>query len=131
PGDFDSPPTQQEDGAITFTPDGRSVVFVSNREGNDRETWTTNSDVWMVPLGGGTAKKLTDVNPAADAQPVFSRDGKSMYVRAQRRAGFESDRWYLDRYDTTTWTRRALFESPDLSVSDFKLAPDGSAVAFI
>ena len=35
PGDFDSPPGQQEDAAITFTPDGRELVFVSNRDGID------------------------------------------------------------------------------------------------
>jgi dipeptidyl aminopeptidase/acylaminoacyl peptidase len=130
PGDFDSPPTQQEDGGITFAPDSKELVFVSNREGNDKEAWTTNNDVWSVPVTGGTAKKLTP-NPAADMQPTFTRDGKYMIVRAQRRAGFESDRWYLDVYDRATGTKRTLFESPDLSVSDFKVAPDGSAVAFI
>ena len=130
PGDYDSPPTQQEDAAVTFTPDGHEVVFVSNREGNDKETWTTNTDVWSVPVTGGAARKLT-ANPAADLQPVFSRDGKRMFVRAQRRPGFESDRWYIDVYDTSTWQKRTLFETPDLSVSDFKVAADGSAVAFI
>ena len=69
PGDFDSPPTQQEDEAVTFTPDGRDLVFVSNREGADREAWSTNSDVWSVPVSGGTPTKLT-TNPAGDAQPV-------------------------------------------------------------
>src|SRR5499427_932227 len=130
PGDYDSPPTQQEDAAVTFTPDSREVVFVSNREGNDKESWTTNTDVWSVPVTGGTARRLT-ANPAADAQPVFSRDGKYMFVRAQRRPGFESDRWYLDVYDTSTWRKRTIFETPDLSVNDFKLAPDGSAIAFV
>jgi dipeptidyl aminopeptidase/acylaminoacyl peptidase len=130
PGDYDSPPTQQEDAAITFTADSREVVFVSNREGNDKETWTTNSDVWSVPVTGGTARKVT-ANPAADAQPVFSRDGKYMYVRAQRRPGFESDRWYLDVYDTSTWQKRTVFETPDLSVTDFKVAPNGRVLAFI
>jgi dipeptidyl aminopeptidase/acylaminoacyl peptidase len=130
PGDYDSPPTQQEDAAITFTPDSRELVFVSNREGIDKESWTTNADIWSVPVTGGAARKLT-ANPAADAQPLFSRDGKRMFVRAQRRPGFESDRWYIDVYDTSTWQMRPLFESPDLSVSDFKIAPDGSAVAFV
>ena len=130
PGDFDSPPAQQEDAAIAFTPDGKDVVFVSNRDGNDKEAYSTNNDVWSVPVGGGTAKKLTS-SPAADVQPVFSRDGKYMFVRAQRRAQFESDRWYLDVYDRATGAKRTLFETPDLSVSDFKVAPDGSAIAFI
>lgn len=130
PGDFDSPPTQAEDAAITFTPDSTALVFVSNREGADREAWSTNTDVWSVPVTGGPARKLTP-NPAADAQPVFAPDGKSMIVRAQRRPGFESDRWYLDVYDRSTGTRRTIFEAPDLSVSDYTLAPDGSTVHFI
>lgn len=129
PGDFDSPPTQQEDAAIAFTPDSKEVVFVSNREGNDREAWTTNNDVWSVPVTGGTAKKLTP-NPAADVQPVFTSDGKFMIVRAQRRPGFESDRWYLDVYDRATGARRTVFESPDLSVSDFTLTKDGATIVF-
>ena len=53
PGDFDSPPTQQEDEGITFTPDGRDLVSVSNREGHDREALTTNNDVWSVPVRAG------------------------------------------------------------------------------
>ena len=129
PGDFDSPPTQAEDNAVAFTPDGREVVFVSNREGIDREAFTTNNDIWSVPVTGGPARKLT-ANPAADEQPVFTPDGKFMIVRAQRRPGFESDRWYLDVYDRATGAKRTVFESPDLSVSDFTLAPDGQTILF-
>jgi dipeptidyl aminopeptidase/acylaminoacyl peptidase len=109
PGDLDSPPTQQEDAAIAFTPDSREVVFVSNRDGIDKEAYSTNNDVWSVPVGGGPAKKLTP-NPAADVQPVFTPDGKFMIVRAQRRPGFESDRWYLDVYDRATGAKRTVFE---------------------
>ena len=129
PGDFDAPPTQQEDAAIAFSPDGREVVFVSNREGNDKEAWSTNADVWSVPVGGGALKKLT-ANPAADAQPVFTPDGKYLVVRAQRRAGFESDRSYLDVYDRATGSKRTVFEAPDLSVSDFSLSKDGQTILF-
>jgi dipeptidyl aminopeptidase/acylaminoacyl peptidase len=129
PGDFDSPPTQQEDAAIAFTPDSRDVVFVSNRDGIDKEAYSTNNDVWSVPGGGGPARKLTP-NPAADVQPVFTPDGKLMIVRAQRRAGWESDRWYLDVYDRATGQKRTIFETPDLSVSDFTLSRDGATILF-
>ncbi len=83
PGDYDSPPTQQEDAAVTFTPDGRELVFVSNREGIDKEAYTTNNDVWSVPVTGGTAKKLTP-NPASDLQPQFTPDGKYSAGRSSR-----------------------------------------------
>ena len=63
-------------------------------------------------------------------QPVFSPDGKSILVRAQRRPGFEADRWYLDVYDRSTGEHRTVFESPDLPVEDFHLSPDGATVWF-
>ena len=130
PGDFDSPPHQYEDGAIAFSPDGREIAFVSNRDGNDREAFTTNKDVFLVPAAGGAAEKLTVANAAADFDPVFTPDGASILVRAQRRPTFEADRWYLDIYDRKTKAKRTLFESPDLSVDEFVLSKDGKTVYF-
>jgi dipeptidyl aminopeptidase/acylaminoacyl peptidase len=129
PGDFDSPPTQQEDAAIAFSPDGSEVAFVSNREGADKEAWTTNNDVFLVPVSGGQPRKLT-TNPAADVQPVYSADGRTIFVRGQRRAGFESDRWYLDAYDRASGARRTVFETPDLSVDDYTLSKSGKLIWF-
>jgi dipeptidyl aminopeptidase/acylaminoacyl peptidase len=129
PGDFDSPPHNYEDGAIAFSPDGREIAFVSKRGPPDSEMWTTNHDVWTVPVTGGTVKKVTP-NPAADMEPTFSPDGKSIVVRAQRRAGFEADRWYLDAYDRSSGAKRTLFESPDLSVDEFRFSPDGGTIWF-
>src|SRR4029450_11474675 len=94
PGDFDSPPGQQEDAAIAFSPDGGEIAFVSHRDGNDREAWSTNNDVWTVPVTGGTAKKITP-GTGADVQPTFSPDGRTLFVRAQRRGGVEAGRWGL------------------------------------
>ncbi|HVL66527.1 MAG TPA: S9 family peptidase [Vicinamibacterales bacterium] len=130
PGDFDSPPGQQEDAAIAFSPDGRTLAVVSNREGNDREAWTTNNDIFLIPLAGGEPRNLTKANPAADTHPVFSRDGRTLFVMAQRRAGFESDRWYLDAYDVEKGTRRTLFTTPDISIGEYVLAADGNALWF-
>ena len=128
-GDFDSPPHFYESAAVAFSPDSQHMAFVSNREGRDREAWTTNADVWLVPVKGGEAKRLTN-NPAADAQPMFHPTDGSIVVRAQRRPGFESDRWYLDVYDVKTGARRTVFETPDLSVADFRFAPDGASIWF-
>jgi len=129
PGDFDSPPHFYEDGAITFSPDSRSIVFVSNREGRDREMMNTNRDVWLVSVTGGEPKKLT-MNAAADNQPLFSPDGKILAMLSQRRAGFESDRWYLDLYDQETGSKRTLFETTDLSVDEFVFASNSQSIFF-
>ncbi|MEO8585776.1 MAG: hypothetical protein ABI584_06425, partial [Acidobacteriota bacterium] len=130
PGDFDSPPNHYEDGGIAFSPDGREIAFVSNRDGADKEALSTNKDVFTVPVVGGTAVKLTAGNAAADFDPVYTPDGSSILVRAQRRATFEGDRWYLDVYDRKTKAKRTVFEEPDLSVSEFRLSRDGKTVYF-
>ena len=129
PGDFDSPPFFYEDNAIAFSRDGARIAFVSNREGNDAESWTTNQDVWIVPVTGGQAKRLTR-NRAADVQPLWSADGMKIVLRAQRRPGFESDRWYLEVYDVATGEHRPVFEAPDLSVEDFAITPDQRSIVF-
>ena len=51
-------------------------------------------------------------------------------MRSQRRAGFESDRWYLDVYDRQTGATRTVFTAPDLSVDEFKISPDGASIWF-
>ena len=129
PGDYDSPPAQQEDAALAFSPDGKTLAFVSNREGNDREAWTTNNDIFIVPVDGGTARKVT-TNPAADTHPLFSKDGRTLFVLAQRRPGFESDRWYIDAYDTGSWSKRTLFPAQDISVGSYALSKDGESLWF-
>jgi dipeptidyl aminopeptidase/acylaminoacyl peptidase len=130
PGDFDSPPNHYESGGIAFSPDGKEIAFVSNRDGADAEALSTNKDVWTVPVKGGPAEKLTGSNSAADFDPVYTPDGAGILVRAQRRAGFEADRWWLDLYDRKTRTKRTLFAEPDLSVEEFCLGRDGKSVYF-
>jgi dipeptidyl aminopeptidase/acylaminoacyl peptidase len=129
PGDFDSPPHFYEDASIVFSRDSRFIAFVSNRDGRDKEMMDTNQDVWLVPISGGEAKRVT-MNQAADQQPLFSPDGKLLAIKSQRRAGFESDRWYLDLYDQPGGTKRTLFESPDLSVDEFTFSDDGRTIFF-
>jgi dipeptidyl aminopeptidase/acylaminoacyl peptidase len=129
PGDFDSPPFFYEDGGLAFSPDGSQIAFVSKRDGNDVESWTTNQDVWLVPVDGGNARRLT-TNKAADVQPTWLADGKQMLMRSQRRPNFESDRWYLDLVDVASGARRTVFDAPDLSVEDYAIVPGGRSIVF-
>jgi dipeptidyl aminopeptidase/acylaminoacyl peptidase len=129
PGDFDSPPYFYEDGAVAISPDGSEIAFASNREGTDKEAWTTNQDIFVVPANGGTARAITS-GEGYDVQPVYSPDARSIVIRSQRRAGFEADRWYLDVYDRASGAHKPVFETPDLSVEDFAFSADGKSIYF-
>lgn len=80
-----------------FSPDGRQLAF-SMRVAGRAEAWSTNFDIYLVPADGSAApRNLTADNPAWDAGPVFSADGRSLYYRAMKRPGFEADRFALMR----------------------------------
>ncbi len=127
PGTRDVPPFSlggPDDYAIS--PDGAEVCYVMNP---DPELATsTNSELYVVPIDGGEAKKIT-VNPAADNSPKYSPDGKWIAYRMQTRAGYESDRWRLAVMDRTTGVTTVLTESIDRSVGSFTWTPDSRRLA--
>ncbi|HMC64554.1 MAG TPA: S9 family peptidase, partial [Gemmataceae bacterium] len=101
PGDRDAYPTSSTFSVgddFTFSPDSKYLVYTAPPERN--EAWSTNYDIWRVPITGGKAENLTKDNAAADGAPRFSPDGKLLAYRAQRRPGFEADRWELLVVDT-------------------------------
>ena len=130
PGNADAPPFEIGGGADwDVSPDGRELVYASNPD--RQEALSTNADVWTVPLEGGSpARDLTSSNPAFDGSPRYSPDGKWIAYRAQRRPGFESDRFRLMLLDRRTGAVRNLTESQDYWVETFRWVPDSTGLVF-
>src|SRR5437870_992675 len=75
PGDYDAPPFSL--GGPTdyaFSPDSKELAFVSNHD--KVEATSTNGDVWIVSVRGGTAKNITATNHGYDGSSQFSADGR-------------------------------------------------------
>ena len=126
PGDFDAPPFSL--GGMTdyaFSPDSKELAFARNTD--KVEAISTNGDVFVVPVAGGEARRITGDNPANDLSPRYSPDGRYIAYRAQAKPGFEADRWRLMLYDRKTGQSRALTEPLDASVESFAFAPNGGA----
>lgn len=98
PGDRDSYPTSSTFSStqdFSFSPDSTHLVFTAVPATD--EAWSTNYDLCRVPISGGTTEwqTLTGANPAADGHPMFSSDGTKLAWRAQRKPGYEADKWEI------------------------------------
>ncbi|MEO6076940.1 MAG: S9 family peptidase, partial [Dokdonella sp.] len=77
-GDVPSKPFG-DDSEYAFSPDGNTVYFNARIAGKT-EAWSTNFDVYSVPVDGSAApKNLTAANLAWDGNPLPSTDGKTLY----------------------------------------------------
>lgn len=107
-----------------FSPDGATLVF-STRIAGRTEPWSTNFDLYRVPVDGSAAPvNLTAANPADDAQPVFLPSGDLAWL-AQDRPGFESDRYHVMLRSARTGAVRPLTASWDRSVERLGVTRDG------
>jgi dipeptidyl aminopeptidase/acylaminoacyl peptidase len=113
---------------VTFTPDGKSVVF-SARDAGREEPWSTNFDLWVAPIDGGAPpKNLTAGNRAWDTQPVFSPDGRTMAWLAMNRPGYEADRFQIKLRDWPDGKVRELASDWDRSPGSIAWSADAKAI---
>ena len=111
---------------ITFTPDGKELVFSAKPELGSEEAWSTNFELWAVPVDGSAPpRNLTADNPAWDTQPVFSPDGKTLAWLAMKVPGYESDRYRVVLMDWPSGRRRVLTEDWDRSPRSIAWSADG------
>ncbi len=130
PGDRDAPPFSLGGGDdYDVSPDGRDFLYASNPDAV--EAVSTNGDIWQTSFGGGgQAQDLTVANRAYDGTPRFSPDGKWIAYRAQKRPGFESDKFTLMLRERGTGKTRPLTEDFDEWVESFLWAPDSKSLYF-
>ncbi len=126
-GDAPSKPFGGNDD-FTWSPDGKTVV-AAIRVAGKQEPWSTNFDLYRLDAEGKQAPvNLTAANPAWDAGPVFSADGKTLYYRAMKRPGFEADRFGLMAMDVATGKSREIAPKWDRSAGEIVLSGDGTLI---
>jgi dipeptidyl aminopeptidase/acylaminoacyl peptidase len=126
PGDRDANPTSSTFSVgddFTFTPDGKHLVFTAVPA--KHEAWSTNHDLCRVAIDNKstTWEALTKDNPAADNSPRFSPDGKKLAWRAQKKAGYEADKW--DILVVAVHPDGTFAGTPKNLTADWDRSPDG------
>jgi len=113
---------------FVWSPDGKTVV-ASIRVQGKQEPWSTNFDLYKLDAAGKQAPvNLTAANPAWDAGPVFSADGKTLFYRAMKRPGFEADRFGLMAMDVASGKVNEIAAQWDRSADGITLSADGQTI---
>ncbi|GAB3160832.1 VWA domain-containing protein [Micromonospora sonneratiae] len=99
-----------------LSPDGRQVVFTSDRGGSD--------DIWLVSTDGSTPRQLTE-HPGEDNWPTWSPDG-SRIVFSSTRDDPAGDLYVLD----VTSGRTTRLTTDPAADNQPAWSPDGSRIAF-
>lgn len=98
-----------------YMPDGKGLVFTSNRTGNN--------DIWQLDLGSGRLRPLTS-HPDTDWDPAFSLDGRTFYWSSNRSGKFEI--WTA----SADGTRGRPLTALGASAQNPTVSPDGKDLYF-
>jgi len=117
-GNERSLPHRESEYSPSLTPDGRWIVFTSERAGQ--------ADLYRIHPDGSGLEQLTD-DPAFDDQGSLSPDGKSLAFISTRGEGF-ANLWLLD---LATGAKHLLARLPaDADVRDFDVSASRPEIGF-
>jgi dipeptidyl aminopeptidase/acylaminoacyl peptidase len=118
-------------GGWDLAPDGKEIVFSANS--TEPPYGTLNYDLYTVALGGetpGAPRNVTAGNPAEDAAPRYSPDGRFIVYGRKGRPDTDSDFPRLARYDRTSGEVRDLAAGWDGVPAQWAFTPDGKGLVF-
>ncbi|MEZ4724325.1 MAG: M28 family peptidase [Candidatus Kapaibacterium sp.] len=124
------------DAEASFSPDGKKILFASNRSAYNRELSEKEQkqlefdpsyfcELYIMDADGSNVKRLTD-NPGYDGGPFFSPDGKKVIWRRFTSDGHQADVFTMN-LDGTDLRQITSFES--MSWAPY-FHPSGEYIAF-
>ena len=122
---------RNDDRSPSWSPDGKRIAFVSNRDGFKNEELVITQEIYVMDADGGNPQNLTnDLNN--DSSPSWSPDGKWIVFSSARDGHFENEFGITDEIyvmDADGGNPQRLTENPK-NDWDPVWSPDGKRIAF-
>jgi len=113
------------DGCITFSPDGKTMVFAKGNSGKRKGTEDVDlfisrfrNNVWSEPV-------MININQhdAWDSSPAFSPDGRTLYFASNRKGGYGGDDIYSAQMDSRGRFSKPRNLGPEINTPGNELFP--------
>lgn len=117
--------------SFAWSPDGKSLVYVSRKLTGRAYAESTNSDLYLYNTDDKTTVNLTEGMMGYDTNPAFSPDGKYIAWLSMEHDGYESDKNRIFIHETATGIKTDLTVDWDYTADMIAWRPDSKALYFI
>lgn len=122
--DFINSPNINE-GCITFTPDGRTMIFAKGNNG--KRKGAPDVDLYLSRYRNGTWEEPTPLNinlpDAWESTPAMAPDGRTLYFSSNRKGGFGGLDLYSAQMDGRGRFSRVRNLGPEINTAGAELFP--------
>lgn len=113
------------EGTLTFSPDGKTMVFARGNSGKRKGTADVNLFQSILRNGEWTEPRMLNINNPGywDSSPAFSRDGRTLYFASNRPGGYGGVDLYSAQRNARGRYTKVINLGPELNTTGNEMFP--------